>query len=429
MDANFTPNYTPVKTTGQFKFWCQKVLPLVYDDSLSYYELLCKVVNYLNDVISNVDIASENTRRLYEAFISLQNYVNNYFDDLNVVGIINDKLDEMANDGTLNALLNNLKKKYLIISDSYGAGGTQSGAVYTTFVEFLVANSKLDIVSNCWSGAGFASSGDGKSFIDLVKEYQGDKNVITDIYVVGGYNDLTKTEPEIYNGMSEFIEYVRANYPSAKVWCAPVGWSWFATDYPLLNRMVSTYMNGAFNGMGCVTNINYVMHNLSYFDSDHIHPNRNGQLAIAEKLCGHMLGGGVRVSYPRTEVPYGAGAEGFTISLWHELNDGIVSITHDTYETFDFTPFGSRQWGSGATIPITTEAPYGYVRGFNDTKITLPCYFKVGATWHSGYITLNIINGVVYLGCDFYIDDGGYTGIIDSLRIPPFQFSVPADVN
>ena len=38
-----------------FKFWCQKVLPLVYDDSLSYYELLCKVVNYLNKVIEDVN--------------------------------------------------------------------------------------------------------------------------------------------------------------------------------------------------------------------------------------------------------------------------------------------------------------------------------------------------------------------------------------
>lgn len=34
-------------------FWCQKVIPLVYDDSLSYYELLCKVVKYLNDMIDN----------------------------------------------------------------------------------------------------------------------------------------------------------------------------------------------------------------------------------------------------------------------------------------------------------------------------------------------------------------------------------------
>lgn len=33
------------------RFWCQKVLPLVYDDSLSYYELLCKVVDYINNLI------------------------------------------------------------------------------------------------------------------------------------------------------------------------------------------------------------------------------------------------------------------------------------------------------------------------------------------------------------------------------------------
>lgn len=38
-----------------FTFWCQKVLPLVYDNSLSYYEVLCKVVEYLNRVIQQVD--------------------------------------------------------------------------------------------------------------------------------------------------------------------------------------------------------------------------------------------------------------------------------------------------------------------------------------------------------------------------------------
>lgn len=36
-----------------FKFWCQKVLPLVYDDSISYYEVLCKLVAYLNQMIDN----------------------------------------------------------------------------------------------------------------------------------------------------------------------------------------------------------------------------------------------------------------------------------------------------------------------------------------------------------------------------------------
>ena len=43
----------------KFRFWCQKVLPLVYDNSLSYYELLCKVVDYLNKVIEDVNSIPE----------------------------------------------------------------------------------------------------------------------------------------------------------------------------------------------------------------------------------------------------------------------------------------------------------------------------------------------------------------------------------
>lgn len=43
------------KYLSDFNFWCQKVLPLVYDDSLSYYEVLCKISEYINDVINNLD--------------------------------------------------------------------------------------------------------------------------------------------------------------------------------------------------------------------------------------------------------------------------------------------------------------------------------------------------------------------------------------
>ena len=105
MSVNFTPGLEPYKTTGSFKFWCQKVLPLVYDDSLSYYELLCKVVNYLNDVISNVDGLKTDVDNLVKAYDELQDYVNNYFDYLDVQDEINNKLDSMVEDGTLSGLL------------------------------------------------------------------------------------------------------------------------------------------------------------------------------------------------------------------------------------------------------------------------------------------------------------------------------------
>lgn len=51
-----------------FMFWCQKVLPLVYDDSLSYYEVLCKVRDYLNNIIDDLkavsDITDENQKQI-----------------------------------------------------------------------------------------------------------------------------------------------------------------------------------------------------------------------------------------------------------------------------------------------------------------------------------------------------------------------------
>ena len=105
--ANFNPNVIVPTKVDSFRFWCQKVLPLVYDDSLSYYELLCKVVDYLNNTINDVNILGTDVDNLNKAFIQLQGYVNDYFTTLDVQQEINKKLDEMANDGTLLALFSN----------------------------------------------------------------------------------------------------------------------------------------------------------------------------------------------------------------------------------------------------------------------------------------------------------------------------------
>lgn len=40
------------------RFWCQKILPLTYDDSLSYYEAICRIsakCNEIIDAINNID--------------------------------------------------------------------------------------------------------------------------------------------------------------------------------------------------------------------------------------------------------------------------------------------------------------------------------------------------------------------------------------
>lgn len=55
-----------------FVFWCQKVLPLVYDDSLSYYEVLCKVVKYINDLIEQDKIFSDDITTLQAQMTEVQ---------------------------------------------------------------------------------------------------------------------------------------------------------------------------------------------------------------------------------------------------------------------------------------------------------------------------------------------------------------------
>ena len=166
-----------------FRFWCQKVIPLVYDDSLSYYELLCKVVDYLNRTINatntlidefdkyvadsdnkikdvldrymaakneeiNAKFKSQDTlinnfvttmTKSFDAvkndnatfkenistwktqveswktavtneFNTLKQYVENYFTNLDVQTEINNKLDTLVANGTLNDLLAPLVK-------------------------------------------------------------------------------------------------------------------------------------------------------------------------------------------------------------------------------------------------------------------------------------------------------------------------------
>lgn len=104
MTANFTPTLEDYTNQKPFRFWCQKVLPLVYDDSISYYELLNKVVHYLNNVIKDVSAMGGNINDLLDAFIKLQNYVNYYFDNLDIQSEVNNIIDRMIKDGTFSAL-------------------------------------------------------------------------------------------------------------------------------------------------------------------------------------------------------------------------------------------------------------------------------------------------------------------------------------
>ena len=61
-----------------FRFWCYKVLPLVYDDSLSYYEILCKVVDYINNLIETDKVQNADIEKLKQDVKEVQNWIDNF---------------------------------------------------------------------------------------------------------------------------------------------------------------------------------------------------------------------------------------------------------------------------------------------------------------------------------------------------------------
>ena len=81
-------------------------LPTAYIESMSYYEGLTYLVNYLvNNVIPAVNNNGEAVKELQDKYLELVNYVNEYFSDLNIQSEIDAKLDEMADQGELTTLI------------------------------------------------------------------------------------------------------------------------------------------------------------------------------------------------------------------------------------------------------------------------------------------------------------------------------------
>lgn len=106
-------------------------------DGLTQYQLLCKIVEKLNAVITQTNTQTENIEKLEEAFTTLKNYVDNYFNNLDVQTEINNKLDEMATSGELEEIIasylnTQAVRGFSTLNDLKNATGLIAGAICQT---------------------------------------------------------------------------------------------------------------------------------------------------------------------------------------------------------------------------------------------------------------------------------------------------------
>lgn len=125
-------NNPPVKP---FRFWCQHVLPLAYDDSLSYYELLNKVVVYLNEVIEKTNTTDDNVNTLADELAQLKEEIGEYLAEE-----VEKAVDKYVVEKGLVSSVNGKYGVVTITAEDIGAIPDTDGSVKLTNIENLGAD-------------------------------------------------------------------------------------------------------------------------------------------------------------------------------------------------------------------------------------------------------------------------------------------------
>lgn len=296
-----------------FKRWTLENFPFIEDDfdAITNYQLYCKIVEY----IKSVDTYMQGV----DSFLT---EVENYFNNLDVQDEVNNKLDEMAEDGTLASLINeelfnqindriddieqSLTDRYIFIGDSYGARST-------SWIDILKTKLGLNSTSGykfAVGGAGFAHVGSlNKNFIQILQDNYNnvtDKDTITKIVVCGGYNDYLENYTAIVNAINSFCEYCKLNYPNAKIYIGMIGYTSAKTyDGTLVRKALNENVYPAYsyqfnkpNSPIYITNSEFLMRDASRYGDDSVHPNENGDYTIADGLFTFFQGGTLIVNKP-----------------------------------------------------------------------------------------------------------------------------------
>lgn len=92
-----------------FKWFILENFPLIDEDfdALTNWQLFCELGKEINKIINSENNIGTQMENVTNAFNTLQNYVDTYFENLDLTDEINAKLDTLVEDGTLTELIGN----------------------------------------------------------------------------------------------------------------------------------------------------------------------------------------------------------------------------------------------------------------------------------------------------------------------------------
>lgn len=224
--------------------------------------------------------------------IQLEDVVYNIKDETarNSINTINDEITQLKSAKKYFA-----NRKIIFIGDSYGTGQnelSEQTSPWTVLVPQYLGLNANQYYTNSVNGSGFKHGTTFQTQLSTVAQNITNKNEITDIIIIGGYNDRYYSSSEIDTKMSEFFTYAKTTFPNADFKLACVGWS---KDYDVRQsiavNVIPIYTKCGKYGCQYLTNCEYILHNYSLFSNDKYHPNQNGQNELSYYLATAILNG------------------------------------------------------------------------------------------------------------------------------------------
>jgi lysophospholipase L1-like esterase len=309
------------KNLSPFKWFVLENFPFIEADfdALTEWQLFCKIGKEINKIIDSQNIVGEQAETLTNAFNELQNYVNNYFDNLDVQEEINNKLNEMAQSGELDQIvgkyitrdiqpqIDNIKneiteiknREIIIVGDSYLAGQSLENPNTENYGYLLMQKMKFTTDKfHLWAegGSSFVTAGNQNHTWQTLLQSKLNTitpNNITDIFFIGGYNDVTANSPQVIeNAMKNCINYAHSVLPNAKVFVCLIANNASTLQEQINNR--NLVKNRIYNVYKDCTKYNAIfipkgqlpLQDYTLFENNPtaVHPNKQGHINLANWL-------------------------------------------------------------------------------------------------------------------------------------------------
>ena len=396
---------------------------------------------YLSEAVTTITVG--------QTFVLNENYkrvtVIELLDDLDskLTNHINTVQSSLDSDITRLEAITGSSKRIICIGDSI-AHGTNPGGVAVASPWPVLLRDALHLTSgssfyvSAHGGEGFMAPGDdgNHTFLQNLQELENvvtNKDTITDIYVIGGVNDVRGryTEGQITAAMATFCSYCKTHYPNALVHISCI--AYFSKQYiygaSLIEDVHRAYMSGLQDNAVYIPNVVSAMCDFANYNNDGFHVLQPIDTRIAQAIINDGAGCMYSIMAENTGTPTevfskvlvpNAFIKPSYIEFFHDITDVTINTPTEMpgygrlVKMGDLTTSGicGFSWGGQNWVDNIQQIPIsGFAQDVNDVYGTM-----------YGYISIR--QGQVYIYARAF-KANGWLGNLKSLQIARNSGVVP----